>query len=391
LRELRAWPWRVLILAAAVGVIVDFDSTVLYLALPAIASDFHAPVAQLTQAASVLAFGSILALPLAALADRRGRRLTLVLVTVGFAIGNFLSGLAPSLLWLAVARLFAVCFESAAVGLALTLVIEASPARHRSLLVTAVSFGSGAGAGITAILYPLLAPHWRYLYLLGGCGILLAGALWRWLPESQVWIEATRDDNPAGLLLRPEWRGRLAIICLSGFLSLIAFQPGGFFGALYASRQLHFSPFLISAVLFTSAPLAVPGYLLGGWLSDRRGRRVPGTAFWALAAVFAAITYAGRPAAFWVGNATWTFMDGAASPITGAWFGELFPTRARATAQAVGTVVASLGGIVGLQVVGRLEPSFGLGPSIVLLTGAAFIGALVLLALPETGGKPLPD
>jgi MFS family permease len=391
LRELRAWPWRVLILAAAVGVIVDFDSTVLYLALPAIASDFHAPVAQLTQAASVLAFGSILALPLGALADRRGRRLTLVLVTVGFAIGNFLSGLAPSLLWLAVARLFAVCFESAAVGLALTLVIEASPARHRSLLVTAVSFGSGAGAGITAILYPLLAPHWRYLYLLGGCGILLAGALWRWLPESQVWIEATRDDNPAALLLRPEWRGRLAIICLSGFLSLIAFQPGGFFGALYASRQLHFSPFLISAVLFTSAPLAVPGYLLGGWLSDRRGRRVPGTVFWALAAVFAAITYAGRPAAFWVGNATWTFMDGAASPITGAWFGELFPTRARATAQAVGTVVASLGGIVGLQVVGRLEPSFGLGPSIVLLTGAAFIGALVLLALPETGGKPLPD
>jgi MFS family permease len=391
LRELRAWPWRVLILAAAVGVIVDFDSTVLYLALPAIASDFHAPVAQLTQAASVLAFGSILALPLGALADRRGRRLTLVLVTVGFAIGNFLSGLAPSLLWLAVARLFAVCFESAAVGLALTLVIEASPARHRSLLVTAVSFGSGAGAGITAILYPLLAPHWRYLYLLGGCGVLLAGALWRWLPESQVWIEATRDDNPAALLLRPEWRGRLAIICLSGFLSLIAFQPGGFFGALYASRQLHFSPFLISAVLFTSAPLAVPGYLLGGWLSDRRGRRVPGTVFWALAAVFAAITYAGRPAAFWVGNATWTFMDGAASPITGAWFGELFPTRARATAQAVGTVVASLGGIVGLQVVGRLEPSFGLGPSIVLLTGAAFIGALVLLALPETGGKPLPD
>jgi len=178
---------------------------------------------------------------------------------------------------------------------------------------------------------------------------------------------------------------------LSGFLSFIAFQPGGFFGALYASRQLHFSPFLISAVLFTSAPLAVPGYLLGGWLSDRSGRRVPGTVFWALAAVFAAITYAGRPPAFWVGNATWTFMDGAASPITGAWFGELFPTRARATAQAVGTVAAALGGIVGLQVVGRLEPSFGLGPSIVLLTGAAFIGALVLLVLPETAGKPLPE
>jgi predicted MFS family arabinose efflux permease len=186
--------------------------------------------------------------------------------------------------------------------------------------VTAVSFGGGAGAGVTAVLYPLLYPHWRYLYLLGGCGILLAFALWRWLPESRVWIEAeaARADNPAGLLLRPQWRRRLAIICVSGFLSLIAFQPGGFFGAFLASRQLHFSPTLVSAVLFTSAPLAVPGYLLGGWLSDRRGRRVPGTVFWALAAVFAAITYSGGQAAFWVGNATWTFMDGAASPITGA-------------------------------------------------------------------------
>jgi MFS family permease len=388
---LRAWPWRVLVLAALVGVLVDFDGTVLYLALPAIATDFHAPVTELTQAASVLAVGSILALPLGALADRRGRRFTLVMVTAGFAVGNVLSGLATSLLWLALARLFAVCFATAALGLALTIVIEASPARNRSLLVTAVSFGGGAGAGVSAILYPLLAPHWRYLYLLGGCGIFLAGALWRWLPESRVWTESARDANPVGLLVRPEWRGRLAIIGLSGFLSFIAFQPGGFFGALFASRQLHFSPFLISAVLFISAPLAVPGYLIGGWLSDRRGRRVPGTVFWALAAVFQAITYSGRPAAFWAGNATWTFMDGAASPITGAWFGELFPTRARATAQAVGTVAAALGGIVGLQLVGRMEPSFGLGPALVLLSAAAFIGALVLLALPETGGKPLPD
>jgi MFS family permease len=391
LRELRAWPWRVLVLASLVGMLVDFDGTVLYLALPAIAADFHAPVAELTQAASVLAAGSVLALPLGALADRRGRRLTLVLVTVGFAVGDVLSGLAPSLLWLAVARLVAVCFATAALGLALTIVIEASPARNRSLLVTAVSFGAGAGAGITAVLYPLLAPHWRYLYLLGGCGILLAGALWRWLPESQVWKEAGHGDNPAGLLLRPEWRGRLVIIGLSGFLSFIAFQPGGFFGALFASRQLHFSPFLISAVLFTSAPLAVPGYLLGGWLSDRIGRRIPGTLFWALAAVFAAVTYSGLPAAYWLGNATWTFLDGAASPITGAWFGELFPTRARATAQAVGTVAAALGGIAGLQLVGHLEPGFGLGPTIVFLSLAALLGALVLLALPETGGRPLPD
>ena len=50
-----------------------------------------------------------------------------------------------------------------------------------------------------------------------------------------------------------------------------------------------------------------------------------------------------------------------------------------------------MGGIVGLQLVGLLQPSFGLGPTIVLLSVAAFVGALVLLLLPETGGKPLPE
>ena len=169
------------------------------------------------------------------------------------------------------------------------------------------------------------------------------------------------------------------------------FEPVGGFGWIFATRQRHFPTFWVSAVLLTSATLAVPGYLLGGWLSDRFGRRIPGSVFWALASVFAAITYSGLPAAYWAGNATWTFMDGAASPITSAWFGELFPTRARATASAIGAVAAAMGGIVGLQLVGRMEPGFGLGPSIVLLTVAAFIGALVLLFLPETGGKPLPD
>jgi putative MFS transporter len=381
----------VLILAGLVGTLVDFDGTVFYLALPAIASDYHAQVGQLTQAISILALGSAFALPLAAMADRRGRRWTLSLVTIGFAAANVLSGLAPTLLWLAFARLTAVAFASAAVALALTLVVEAAPPGRRSLLVTALSFGAGAGAGITAILYPLLAPHWRYLYFLGGLGVLVAVAVWRWLPESRVWQEAERAEHPTRLLLRPEWRGRLAIMAISGALSWVAFEPGGIFGALYATNYLHFPPYLVSAVLFTSAPLAIPGYLIGGWLSDRRGRRLPGVGFWTLSALLAAVTYAGGAFAFWAGNAAWVLVDGAATPILGAWFAELFPTRARATSQAVATVAGSVGGIVGLQLLGRMEPSLGFARSLVLLCGVAVVGALLLVALPETGGKPLPD
>ena len=180
-------------------------------------------------------------------------------------------------------------------------------------------------------------------------------------------------------------------MAVSGALSWVAFEPGGIFGALYATTYLHFPPYLVSAVLFTSAPLAIPGYLLGGWLSDRRGRRLPGVAFWTLSAALAAVTYAGGAVAFWTGNAAWVFVDGAATPILGAWFAELFPTRARATSQAVATVAAAVGGVAGLQLVGRMEPSFGLARSLVLLCAVAVAGALLLLALPESSGQPLPD
>ena len=75
----------------------------------------------------------------------------------------------------------------------------------------------------------------------------------------------------------------------------------------------------------------------------------------------------------------------------GAWFAEVFPTRARATGDAIASVSGALGGICGLQLAAALEPRLGIGPALALTAPIAFFGALLLLALPETRGKPLPD
>ncbi|HMJ39207.1 MAG TPA: hypothetical protein VK606_06605 [Verrucomicrobiae bacterium] len=53
-------------------VLTAFDGSVLVLALPAIATDFHARTPDLTNLGSVLALGALGALPLAMLADRFG-------------------------------------------------------------------------------------------------------------------------------------------------------------------------------------------------------------------------------------------------------------------------------------------------------------------------------
>jgi MFS family permease len=371
---------------------VEFDSTVLYLALPAIGRDFAAPVAQLTLAGTVLTLGAVFGLPLAALADRRGRRLGLAIATGGFATGNLLSGLAPNLALLAAARLIAVTFASVALGIAIVVVAESAPPRRRGLFVSVLSLGAGSGSGLTAILYPVLAPHWRYLYLLGGLGWLLVPAVLKLLPETRAWEAAHRADvHPLRLLAGARWRTRLIVIAAVTASAYVADQPGGLFGAYFASGSLGLSPVIVSAVLIASAPFSLAGYLSGGWLSDRAGRRAPGIGLWFMSGIAAAITYIGTVPGFWAGNLAWGLFEGAAQPVISTWFAELFPTRARASSQAVAIVAGAVGGVIGLVLLRALQPAAGLGPALVFLAVAPMAGALVLLVLPETRGKPLPE
>src|SRR6202022_442788 len=104
-------PPRTLIWAGLAVVLTAFDGSVLVLALPAIAGDFHARVPALSNLGTVLALGGLGALPLATLADRFGRRRLIAIGVGGFSIANFASGFAPSLEALAFLRLIAVCFE----------------------------------------------------------------------------------------------------------------------------------------------------------------------------------------------------------------------------------------------------------------------------------------
>jgi MFS family permease len=87
----------------------------------------------------------------------------------------------------------------------------------------------------------------------------------------------------------------------------------------------------------------------------------------------------------------WSALASASAPVVGAWFAELFPTRARATSEAVVSVSTAAGSIAGLQVVGALQPHIGLGPAVALAALAALGGAGILFLLPETRGLPLPD
>lgn len=85
----------------------------------------------------------------------------------------------------------------------------------------------------------------------------------------------------------------------------------------------------------------------------------------------------------------WSVLASAAIPVLGAWYGELFPTRARATSESVGSVAGAIGGAAGFQLVSLLQPRLGLGRSLAAAAASALLASLLLLLLPETRGEAL--
>ena len=382
---------RTLIWAGLAVTLSAFNGSVLILALPAVANDFGAAVPAIANLGSVLAFGAIGALPLSALADKVGRRRLIAVGIAGFSAANFLNAFVPSLMALAGLRLVAVCFEVTVAGVASALIVEEAPAIHRGLAVSALAVFGGFGAGITVFAYPLIAPHWRWLFEVGGVGLAAAPLVWKFLPEGKTWQGVTPADSTVRLLWTRPWRFRLVVLTAVTAIGSVLVEPAGLLFTLFASRDLHMGPAPISALIVASAVAGFLSYLAGGFFTDRYGRRRP--AFWLVAAEYvgAAGSFVTGTIGFFAGNVLWSAAASAATPVFGAWDGELYPTRARATAVSINSIAAAVGGITGLQLVGLLAPRIGLGDAIGVLGLAVLLSAGLFLLLPETKGQPLPE
>jgi MFS family permease len=372
-------------------VLTAFDGSVLVLALPAIATDFHARTPDLTNLGSVLALGALGALPLAMLADRFGRRRLIAIGVAGFSLANFVSGLATSLEALAFLRLVAVCFEVMVGGVATALVVEEAPPARRGLAVSVLAVLAGFGTGVTVLLYPLVAPHWRWLFLAGGIGLLIAPLIWFRLPEGRMWLGVRMTASALRLLLQPQWRRRMVVIAAMTALLAVLLEPAGLLFTVYASEVLRLSPVAISTLIAVSGFAGAASYVAGGYLSDRFGRRWLAIVLTIATAIATSLSFATGTIGFLAGNVLWSAFASAATPVFGAWTAELFPTRARATAEATAAVAAAAGSIAGLQAVGLIAPRAGLGHAIELCGVAAIAGVFFLFLLPETKQAPLPD
>jgi SHS family lactate transporter-like MFS transporter len=383
---------RVTLTWAAIALVVTaFEGSVLVITLPAVATEFHANTLALSELWSVLAVGTLGALPLSTLADRFGRKRLIAVGVAGSSLANFASGFAPSIPVLAFLKLFAVCFEVLVAGVVTALIVEEAPAAHRGAAVSVIALLSGVGIFVVVAAYPLMAPNWRWLFYAGGIGVLIAPFIWWLLPESKAWQRVEITGSALRLLMQRPWRRRIVILSTMTGLLAVLLDPAGLLYTVYASFVLHWSTLSISILIVVSGIAAAVSYLAGGYLTDRFGRRGPAVALTVSTAAATSLSFATGSIGFFIGNVLWSAFASANTPVFGAWSGELFPTRARATAEATIAVVAALGGIAGLQAVAILASTTGLGGAIQLGGVAAVAGALLLFLLPETKQQPLPE
>ncbi|MCX7011143.1 MAG: MFS transporter [Candidatus Sumerlaeota bacterium] len=419
-REVTAYQWLVLVIASAGWVFDIYEGQVYAItrkqmlttilgagATPSAIKyygDLLLSVFLLGGAVGGIFFGS--------LADKWGRRPTMVLSILVYSAFSGLTCFAQSMWQIAVLRFLVALGVGGEWAVAASLVAEVFPPRARTNASAIFHATSVFGTWLAALAGMAVGAQWRYAYALGVAPALLTVWVMARIREPEMWTQAeaaaeTGKAAPAGsfreLFGDPRWRKR----ALLGMV-LAAVGLGTFWGLTIAGQDLA-TEFLVrhgnsaeaagERAKFAYGIVETTGGGLGllmfgplcGWLGRRRAFAliqlgalviVPVTCFaprsygqlLVLLPLFGFFTL-GMHAGFAV------------------YFPELFPTRLRAT----GAGFCFNGGRVGTAVMMvffgwlKARPNMDLRWAVTIIGLFFVVGLVTLLFLPETKGQPLPE
>ena len=238
----RYWAMAVIILAIIMSVL---DSTIVNVALPTVAREFHA-----SAAASIWVVNAyqlvilMLLLPLASLGEIVGYRRVSQAGLLVFTLGSLACALAPSLLWLTMARVLQGAGAAGIMSVNVALVRFTYPQRSlgRAIGINAFVVASAAAVGPTLAAGVLAVGTWRWLFGINvPIGIITFIIAVQALPQSE---RTARALNIVGTLLYAGAFG-LALSGLQAFshheatpLALAQIALGGLLAALLIRHEL---------------------------------------------------------------------------------------------------------------------------------------------------------
>jgi len=367
------------------------DTTAIGVVVPTLARDWGTPPASFTPAFLATNLGAVVGyLACGPIAERIGRRNLIIVSVIWFGVATLLTVFVHSLTALWVVRFITALGLGGAVPTGIAQAADYAPLRFRDAMTVAVTTGLTAGATLSGLLGASLIKNfgWTSVFIVGGVlPLLLAPALWLWLPEAPsvgaaAARPAARSSQSYIRLFVPEYLVSTAL--LWGYAFLI-------FTTFYA--LVSWVPTLLLSFGFTpaQAPIGVAALGIGGVIGN--------IILAALAARFGA-----RPVLIGIGivaivaivGVAWADLPRDVLLITLAAVGaglvascvgqaalavSIYPSDLRTTGVGCSSALGRVGSIVGPGI-GGLMLALGLpAREIVLSACLPVLGAIVILAL----------
>jgi putative MFS transporter len=386
-----AHEWGVLLPLSLVGFFLNYDTGLLSLAAPAIAEGLDVSVARFGIGVAIIRVAALASMPVLRFADRVGRRQMLLVSVLAFTVATAATslawGLASFVAFQMVARLFLATEESLA-GIVIS--EELRPDR-RGAGLTLLGIIAMTGFGLVAIMLvvvPLTPLDWRLLYVAALPPLVFVAWLRRNLRETTAFTVAADEDRVQASFWphvdrahRPLlWRITL-VLGAHGLLS----TPMFFYAAELAQDGYGWEG-LFTVIVIAAGPATLLGYVAGGKVSDRIGRKP--VVLWSSLIVIlgVALVFSEERWLFAPGFFLLTGADAGLAAVRPAYLSEMFPTEVRATLLAFVFAVVVAAGSLGLVVVGVLEGVLSTRTCVFGLAAAMLAGLLALRPLPETVG-----
>lgn len=340
-------------------------------------------------AAAIVRWGVVIAIPLAALADRIGRRKIIISLAWLAPLVISLGAFAPSF-----AVLVATQTVGRPLGISLTVFVlvfatEEMGTNTRAWALSILAVGSGVGAGSAVGAIPLAGiseSSWRLVYLIGIGWLAVAYVLTRSLPETTRFLALHEEQIHHTDVETHIHRDRLWMQIAVAVLTNVFVATASIFQSRYLKDVRDFSPLEISLFITITTIPATVGLVAGGRLADKVGRKVVAVATVPTGTMLYALSFTTQGAAMWFFAIVGGILLGISYPAMAVFRSELFPTAHRNMASALIMVASLIGGSVGLigagvlldngMTYGRVMTTFALGP--------VLVAVLVALRYPET-------
>ncbi|WP_236787866.1 MFS transporter [Amycolatopsis sp. GM8] len=397
--------------------VADINS--LSYALPAIRSEWTLSLGQVGALTSYTFLGMLAgAIAGGRLSDRIGRRPTLVAATLFYSLASVACAVAPNFAVLAVLRVLTGFGLQAVTGVVIVYAAEMFPGRLRgrlqSILLGIGLLGLPVMAGAARAIVPLGPGAWRWVFVIGGFGIIPGLIALFVLPETVRWqevrgragktaellvgklerecaastgaplpdpVERTPEPpRPLAELRRSPYLGRVVVISLTlafgnlGYYGFSAWVPTLLVQRGYSTAQALTVTTILAISPFIGALAALP-------IADRWERKRTSPVLCVLIAaamiVFAITT---SPVVLVVAGFLVTLLLQTNVAVQYAYLAEIFPTSLRGLGAGIANGAGRLAVVLGSLLIAAVSAGFGFTGVFVTTATALLLGGVTLAA-----------